>query len=207
MYIPSSFLETDLPKLHELMHVYNFALLISHGESAPEASHLPFIIDRTSGEYGTLITHMARANQHWKMLTPDAEVLVIFQGAHSYISSRWYTPSGVVPTWNYATVHAYGKPRLIHEPESLRQIVTDLVERHEGVGLVSELQAEFPDNLLKAIVGIEIPITRLEGKFKMNQNRSQGDQQGVIHALEQSNHDDQQAVAAIMRENLKTHRG
>lgn len=203
MYIPPSFAETDLHTLHDLMRTYNFALLVSNGDPAPNASHLPFTLDPDSGEYGTLITHIARANHHWKSLNPDAEVLVIFQGPHSYISPRWYTPPGVVPTWNYATVHAYGKPRLIHDPALLKPIVTALVEHHEDQSLLSDLEAAFPKNLLHAIVGLEIPITRLEGKFKMSQNRTEVDQRGVIKALEQSRHSDQQAVAAIMQANIE----
>jgi transcriptional regulator len=204
MYIPASFAETDLHKLHDLMRAYNFALLVSSGDSAPDASHLPFMIDPDAGEYGTLITHMARANPHWKSLNADEEVLVIFQGAHSYISPRWYASQpAVVPTWNYAAVHAYGKPRLIHDPALLKPIVMALVAQHEGPELLPGIDTAFPENLLQAIVGVEIPITRLEGKFKMSQNRSEDDQRGVIAALEQSRHSDQQAVAAIMRENVK----
>ena len=201
MYIPASFAETDIHKLHDLMRTYNFALLVSNGDSAPNASHLPFMIDPGTGEYGTLITHMARANPHWKSLNPDAEVLVIFQGAHSYISPRWYTPQGVVPTWNYAAVHAYGKPRLIHDPALLKPIVMALVAQHEGPEMLPGIETGFPENLLHAIVGLEITITRLEGKFKMSQNRSEVDQRGVIQALEQSRHPDQQAVAALMQAN------
>ena len=142
---------------------------------------------------------MARANPHWKSLSPDQDVLVIFQGAHSYISPRWYAPPSVVPTWNYAMVQATAKPCLIHEPDALRQLVTALVDFHEGPGGLANIDAAFPDALLKAIVGIEIPIDRLEGKFKMSQNKAPEDQQGVIAALEQSSRDDAQAVAQIMR--------
>jgi transcriptional regulator len=202
MYIPASFAETDVHRLHELMRAHNFALLVSSGASGPDASHLPFMLDAHAGEQGTLITHMARANPHWKSLNPDTDVLVIFQGAHSYISPRWYTPPGVVPTWNYAAVHAYGRPRLIHDAQSLRRIVMALAAQHEGPDMMPKLEAAFPENLLQAIVGVEIPITRLEGKFKMSQNRSEDDQRGVIAALEQSSYSDSQAVAAIMRAHL-----
>lgn len=205
MYIPASFAETDVHKLHDLMRAYSFALLASNGQATPEASHLPFMIDPDAGEYGTLITHMARANSHWKSLNADSEVLVIFQGAHSYISPRWYTPPGVVPTWNYAAVHAYGKPHLIHDPTLLKPIVMALVAQHEGPDMLPGIHETFPENLLHAIVGVEIPITRLEGKFKLSQNRSEVDQRGVIAALEQSRHSDAQAVARIMRANVEQH--
>jgi transcriptional regulator len=120
------------------------------------------MLDADAGEHGTLITHMARANPHWKQIGPDDEVLVVFQGAHSYISPRWYADSSVVPTWNYATVHASGKPRLIHDEARLKQIVTALVEFHEGPGGLPGLETNFPEHLLKAIVGLEIPIDWLE---------------------------------------------
>ncbi|MBZ0299127.1 MAG: FMN-binding negative transcriptional regulator, partial [Anaerolineae bacterium] len=142
------------------------------------------------------------ANPHWKQLTPDAEVLVIFQGAHSYISPRWYVQPSVVPTWNYAAVHAYGKPRLIHDPATLKRMVTALVEYHEGPEGLPGFEAEFPENLLQAIVGLEIPIDRLEGKFKMSQNKSAADQEGVIARLAESTDSVQREVARIMRGNL-----
>lgn len=203
MYIPASFAETDIGKLHDLMRAYNFATLVSSGASGPYATHLPFLLDSEAGASGTLITHMARANPHWKMIAPADEVLVIFQGPHSYISPTWYVESSVVPTWNYAAVHAYGSARLIHDEQRLRQIVTALVEHHEGPGNLPGLDTHFQENLLKAIVGLEIPIGRLEGKFKISQNKSPEDQQRVIEALAQASHSDQRAVAQIMRANLE----
>lgn len=202
MYIPALNAETDVRRLHTLMQTYNFGLLVSGGTPAPQATHLPFLVDTQAGEQGTLVAHLARANPHWKQLDPQEEVLVIFQGAHSYISPRWYAEPSVVPTWNYAAVHAYGKPRLIHDEAALRKMVVDLVEYHEGPDGLPTLEADLPDNLLKAIVGLEIPITRLEGKFKYSQNKTPADQQGVIEALSQSADTMQQAVADIMRQNL-----
>ncbi len=202
MYIPASFAETDPDRLHALIRAYNFATLVSSGSPAPHASHLPFLLD---ADANLLITHLARANVHWKHLNPDEEVLVMFQGAHSYISPRWYQPPNVVPTWNYAAVHVYGRPRLIHDEAHLKRIVMALVQVHEGPHGLPGLETDFPDNLLKAIVGIEIPIERIEGKFKMSQNKSLDDQRGVIAALERSGHSDQQAVAEIMRSHVEQH--
>lgn len=203
MYIPSSFAETDLNRLHDLMRAYNFATLVSSGSPTPHATHLPFMIDIGQGEYGTLITHMARANPHWKQLEAGDDVLVMFMGPHGYISPRWYAAPSVVPTWNYAAVHAYGTPRLIHDEARLRQIVTALVDYHEGGQRLPGLDEQFPENLLKAIVGIEIPIARLEGKFKFNQNKSPEDQQGVIDVLSESHDPTQRAIARIMRDNMQ----
>jgi transcriptional regulator len=201
MYIPKSYAETDIAKLHDLMRAYNFAVLFS-AQPEPLATHLPFLIDPQRGPQGTLICHMARANPHWQQLDPAQEVLVVFQGPHSYISPLWYANPSVVPTWNYAAVHAYGKPRLIHEPGHLRQMVMQLVAFHESPEKLPDFDANLPENLLQAIVGVEIEITRLEGKFKFNQNKSVEDQQGVIDVLSQSADSTQRAVAQIMRANV-----
>jgi transcriptional regulator len=183
------------------MRSNNFAVLFS-AQPEPLATHLPFLIDPERGPQGTLICHMARANPHWQQLDPAQEVLVVFQGPHSYISPLWYATPSVVPTWNYAAVHAYGKPRLIHEPESLRQMVLQLAAFHEPAENLPNFDANLPENLLQAIVGVEIEITRLEGKFKFNQNKSVEDQRGVIDALSQSDDTTQQAVARIMQANI-----
>ena len=202
MYIPKLYAETDIARLQTFMQENNFAVLFSSRDNQPMATHLPFMIDTTRGEYGTLIAHFAKANPHWQQLDAETEVLVVFQGAHSYISPKWYTPPTVVPTWNYATVHAYGKPTLIHDKQQLETMVKDLVQQHDHL---PNLDVQFPHNLIQAIVGIEIPIERLEGKFKFNQNRSIADQQGVVDALSQSDDTMHQQVAAIMRKNIANH--
>jgi transcriptional regulator len=203
MYIPKLYAETDIAKLQTFMQENNFAILFSSRDNQPMASHLPFMLDTTRGEYGTLIAHFAKANPHWQQLDAETEVLVVFQGAHSYISPSWYTPPTVVPTWNYATVHAYGKPTLIHDTEQLETMVKDLVQQHDHL---PHLDEQFPHNLLQAIVGMEIPITRLEGKFKFNQNRSIADQQAVVDALSQSDDTMHHAVADIMQKNIEGER-
>jgi transcriptional regulator len=197
MYTPKHFAENDIYILHDLIRNHNFAILFS-GDTA---THLPFMIDSERGEYGTLIAHFARANSHWQQLSADDNVLVVFQGAHTYISPTWYPSASLIPTWNYAVVHAYGKPKLIHDPERLRQMLLDLVEFHEG-NLFENMSEAFSNNRLEAIVGFEIPIERIEGKFKFNQNKSHQDQQGVISALENSSDSNQRAVAEIMKKNL-----
>jgi len=205
MYIPKSFREDDVHVLHTLMQRYNFATLFSQVDDEPFATHLPFMLDPSSGTYGTLIGHFARANPHWQMLQPDKTVLIVFQGAHEYISPSWYTTQETVPTWNYAVIHAYAKPRLIHEPEALRPIVTDLVHLHENAfehPWDVEYAAPLMESSLKAIVGVELTIDRLEGKYKFNQNRSTEDQEGVIAVLETTTSPNAHEVAAIMRGNL-----
>lgn len=204
MYVPPRFEQDDLHKLHDLMRRYNFATLISQDEGAPVATHLPFLLDADRGPRGTLIAHMARANPHWQTWQEQTQVLVAFQGPHAYISPSWYAQDELVPTWNYAVVHAYGKPRLIHEPEALLPMVQALVNRHSIKGpqdLDPHERVLLPE--LKAIVGFEIPVEKLEGKFKFNQNRSRADQLGVADALKGSADPMEREVAAIMQENLR----
>lgn len=187
MWTPRAFRQEDLGSLHELMESYNFAVLVSASDGTLFATHLPFMIDRERGPFGTLIGHMARANPHWKHLRE--EVLVVFQGPHAYISPSWYRDQVTVPTWNYAVVHAYGHADLIHEPARLRPMVERLTRLHEADARYSwrlEQAEPIMESQLKGIVGFEIEITRLEGKFKLNQNRTKEDQKGVAQALSSS---------------------
>lgn len=204
MYVPARFKQDDFHTLHDLMRRYNFATLFSQEDEAPFATHLPFLLDPDRGPYGTLIAHMARANPHWRTWHDQTQVLVAFQGPHAYISPSWYAQHELVPTWNYAVAHAYGRPRLVHEPEALLPMVQALVNRHSIKGpqdLSSHQHALLPQ--LKAIVGFEIPIDKLEGKFKFNQNRSRADQEGVVEALKASSDPMEREVARIMQENLR----
>ncbi len=204
MWIPRTFRNEDLPELHSLIDANNFGMLISQADDEPLATHLPFMIDRDRGPFGTLIAHMARANPHWKSWDAATRVLTVFQGPHAYISPAWYENQETVPTWNYAVVHAYGTPTLIHDGSDLRPMVERLTRQHEGESTEWSLAQAEPvmESELKAIVGFEIPIDRLEGKYKFNQNRSREDQAGVVRNLTSSPHADERAVAAIMDANL-----
>ncbi len=205
MYIPASNRIDDTTVLHAFMRQYNFAVLFSTYEGTPHATHIPFLYDETRGLHGTLIAHMARANPHWKMFDSTTMALVVFSGPHSYISPAWYADQVAVPTWNYAAVHACGIPTVIHEPAVLRPIVDMLTDLHEtAVGSTWDrsLADAYMRADLQAIVGIEIPILRLEGKFKLNQNRSVEDRQGVIRALEHSADQGQRDMASMMRDAL-----
>ena len=200
MYIPASFKEENIESLHSLMQAYNFATLITSEHGTPFASHLPFMLDPTRGDYGTLITHMARANPQWQHFTTATEVLVIFQGPHTYISPAWYTSEFSVPTWNYAVVHAYGRPRLIEEQAEIQRVLDNLVNQHEAPR-AQPWTFNWSDrhiNLTKVIVAFEIEITRLEGKLKLSQNRSIDDQVQVINGLHNSPSTADQAVAELM---------
>ncbi len=205
MYIPKAFHEENRELLHDLIRNYNFATLVSFGDGMPHASHLPFLLDPERGANGTLIAHMARANNQWRGFTDGQQVLAIFQGPHAYISPSWYRDQVTVPTWNYAVVHAYGRPVLLEDPVRLRAMMTRLVSRHEsGNPRPWSLETAEPimDQQLKAIVGFEIPIAKIEGKFKFNQNRPTADRQGVIEALQGSRNPLEQGVAEIMKAHL-----
>jgi len=200
MYIPTLFKEENIESLHGLMQAYNFATLITIDNGVPFATHLPFVLDPTRGQFGTLISHMARANPQWQHFTTATEVLVIFQGPHTYISPSSYKSEFSVPTWNYAAVHAYGQPQLIVEQAKIQQVLDNLVSQHE-TPRAQPWTFTWSDrhiNLTKAIVAFEIAITRLEGKLKLSQNRSPDDQTSVINDLNNSSSRADQAVAKMM---------
>lgn len=187
MYIPKSYAENDLATLHQLIRDYNFATLVSQQDGQLCASHLPFLLDNTRGNYGVLVAHLARANPQWKQF--GQEVMVIFQGPHAYISPSLYETHPSVPTWNYAVVHAYGIPRMVDDAERLHEMLASLVHNHESQRVPAwemKLPEDYMDKMMQAIVGFEIEITRLEGKYKLSQNRSETDQHNVAENLSQS---------------------
>jgi len=197
MYIPRSFAQEDRETLHEFMRRNAFASLVTVEEGRPVASHVPFLLDAERGPHGTLVGHLARANPQWRGFAGEA--MVVFWGPHGYVSPRWYAGAPNVPTWNYAVVHAYGTPRVIDDAAVALEVVRRLTDEYER-GLerpwsVDEVPAEFTDKLLRAIVAFEIPIARLEGKFKLNQNKSAADRAGVVAALAGEN----EPLAELMR--------
>ncbi len=206
MYLPSAFRQDDLAELHAQMQASPFALLTSAGAAGVQASHLPLLLAPDEGEFGTLYGHFARANPHWRDLQDDAEALAVFSGPDAYISPGWYPAKAehgkVVPTWNYIAVHARGPVELIEEPERLLQIVSRLSDQHESgrerPWAVSDAPREYIDSMLRAIVGFALPIRRLEGKWKLGQNRSAADQQGVRDGLASSLSPGDRELAARM---------
>ncbi|HZU66002.1 MAG TPA: FMN-binding negative transcriptional regulator [Ktedonobacteraceae bacterium] len=203
MYIPKAFREDDLEKLHKLMQEYSFAALVTQQDGVPVATHLPFLLDMERGQYGTLMAHMARANPQWRTFNSGQEALVIFQGPHAYISPSWYEVELSVPTWNYAAVHAYGVPRIIDDKATLYDLLKALIERHEAQFEKPwdfQLPEDYLQKMMQGTVGFEIEITRLEGKFKMSQNRSASEQQRVIAALRESQDVSNVQVAELMSE-------
>jgi transcriptional regulator len=205
MYTPEAFREDDITRLHALMQDYNFAALVTQQpDGLPVATHLPFIVDtkRGSSGYGTLLCHMARANPQWRSFDGEREALVIFQGPHAYVSPSWYEEPLSVPTWNYAVVHAYGRPRIIEDATELYNNLRMLVQQSEAQfekPWPFDLPANFVQGMMRGTVGFEIEITRLEGKFKLNQNRSLADQAHVAATLHNTNED----VARLMDDNLR----
>jgi transcriptional regulator len=205
MYTPSHFAEQDLPTLHAFIRAHSLGTLISQVDGAPFATHLPFTIDASKGDYGTLYCHVARANQHWHAMHEDNQSLVIFRGPHVYVSPAWYTEPGV-PTWNYTAVHAYGKVRLIEERDELIALLESLVRINEAANATDyKFNPDAPEvaQRLGYIVGMEIPIEGLHGKFKLSQNRSQRDQQAVVARLNERQTGDDLAIAQLMQKNLK----
>lgn len=202
MYIPKAFREDNIATLQTLMHEYSFATLVTQQDGVPMASHLPFLLDVQRGSFGTLQGHMARANAQWQTFNEEQEVLVIFQGPHAYVSPSWYETELSVPTWNYAIVHAYGKPRLIEEQTALYNILQRSVQQYEAhfaEPWTFELPDEYVQKMMRGIVGFEIQITRLEGKFKLSQNRSLRDQDRVAVVLKDNGDVQSAGVAELMR--------
>jgi transcriptional regulator len=193
MYVPDNFSETDVGVLHETIRRIKLGTLVTFGANGLVASHVPMLIEPDPKPFGTLTGHIARANPHWREAAPDAVALALFLGPNAYVSPAWYATKRktgkVVPTWNYVAVHAYGSVKFYDDADRLLQLVTRLTDTHEAGRRdrwrVSDAPAEYTRGMLKAIVGFELPITRLEGKWKMSQNRPAEDIAGIVDALSQ----------------------
>ena len=188
MYRPAHFVEDDRATLFALMRRYDFATLVTMAGEKPVATHLPLLIDTGRGANGTLLGHVSRANEQWRGFGDGPASLAIFQGPHAYVSPRWYATRPLVPTWNYAVVHAYGRPAIVDDADAKLAIIERLVTTQEAVmpepWRVNEVPGDFREAQLSGIVAFEIEITRLEGKFKMSQDKRPADRAGVIAALE-----------------------
>ena len=200
MYIPEHFRESDQATLHAFVRAHSFATLVSNGADGMIATHLPLLLDVDRGPHGTLVGHLARANPHGAALAEGAETLAIFNGPHAYVSPQWYTTPMAVPTWNYAVVHAYGRPRLIEQDAALRDVLMRTVAEFEAAFAYQwqPPEGDFVDKLAKQVIGFEIAIERLEGKMKLSQNRPKADQAGTIAGLRATGEPDAVAVAELM---------
>ena len=204
MYIPTHFEVTDLAKLAAVMHASSFATIVTDGDGGLYATHVPVLFLPERGPHGMLVGHFARANPHWRHFRPDKETLAVFQGPHGYVSPSWYKAKPAVPTWNYVAVHAYGFARLMEDERELDTLLRAMIEKYESPmpnPWKGNLPEDFKRKMMKAIVGFEIEVTRLEGKFKLSQNRSADDVAAVIQALMKSpNAADHELAAAMTRE-------
>jgi len=206
MYIPPSNAEHRIEVMHDFVEAHPLGALVTSSAEGLFATHLPLVLDRAAGPHGTLEGHVARANPHHRLAAAHGEALVIFQGPDAYVSPAWYAAKAehgrVVPTWNYVAVHAYGTLRFTDDPAFLRRHLHALTTLHEAgrpePWAVGDAPAEFVDGLQRAIVGVRIEITRLEGKWKMSQNRSHADIDGVVAALSASPVAADRAVADIV---------
>jgi transcriptional regulator len=197
MYTPSAFRADDRTALYNLIERHGFGTLVTVLDGAPFATHLPLLLDR---ERGLLLGHVARANPHWRALDGAAESLAIFQGPHGYVSPSWYVTGPAVPTWNYAAVHVYGAPRLLDDEARLLDLLRRLVDQYESGRprpWTMDLPADYLKKMLHGIVGFEMPIGRVEGKFKLNQNRPAEDRRGVIGQLAEGG-PEERALAEFM---------
>jgi transcriptional regulator len=187
MYQPPHFREDRLDVQHDLIRSHPLGLLITSGPGGLMANPIPFLIDAAASERGTLLCHVARANPQWRELAAVPECLVVFQGPQDYVTPSWYATKRetgkVVPTWNYATVHAWGKPTVIDDADWLRRQIESLTQAREASRpepwQVDDAPAAFVAAQIKGIIGVEIPIDRIEGKWKVSQNRPEPDRAGV----------------------------
>ncbi|GAC19313.1 FMN-binding negative transcriptional regulator [Paraglaciecola arctica] len=198
MFVPNKFNMQEIADKHRFIAEFGFGVMIS-SEDNLSATHLPFVLQTDEGEQGVLYAHCAKANPHWKSIEA-AKVLVIFSGPHSYISPSWYTTKPAVPTWNYAAVHAYGIASLLDPQETLK-VVNQVVEKYEPQLLIDQdiVTEPFKHQMLAAIVGFKIELTKLEGQLKLGQNRSKNDQAGIYDALNRSSSYEDLALAKYMQ--------
>ena len=191
MYNPAHFAVTDLAALHRIIRAHPLGMLVTAGSSGLDANHIPFELDAATAPLGTLRAHVARANPVWQQCADGAAVLVVFRGAEAYISPNWYPSKHethrLVPTWNYEVVHAHGRISIRDDEAYVRGVVARLTRRHEATEpkpwKMGDSAPEYIDGMLRAIVGIEITIDRLEGKSKLSQNREPRDRLGAAETL------------------------
>jgi transcriptional regulator len=191
MYLPPHFEEQDVAVLHNAIRGAGLATLVTAGMDGPIASHIPLVLEPAPEPYGRLVGHVSRANPHWRAADRTGQSLAIFLGPDAYVSPSLYAAKHrtgkVVPTWNYVAIHAYGRLRTFDQPHRLLEVVTQLTERQESgrsqPWAVSDAPPEFIASQLQGIVGVELTIERLEGKWKMSQNRPAEDWPGIVHGL------------------------
>ena len=202
MYRPPHFDVEDRETIFRLVREWSFAVLVSQVDGRPFATHLPLHLVDADRETPRLLGHMARPNPHWQAFDGETEALAVFQGPHTYVSPNWYASPNLVPTWNYAAVHVGGRPRLIDDPAGMREVLERLTGTYEsdatGNWSVSRLDDDLVRRQMGGIAVFELPVERLEAKWKMSQNRRPEDQAGVVKALRARGDEMSEAVAAEM---------
>ena len=206
MYQPEHHREDDLGVQHALIRAHPLGLLVTVGAGGLEANPIPFVLDASAGARGVLKGHLARANRQWRDFDPSVATLVVFQGADAYITPSWYATKvetgKVVPTWNYAIVQAFGALRVIEDADWLRAQVDALTRAREEMRpqpwQVSDAPAPFVAAMLRGIVGIEIEIARIEGKWKVSQNRPESDRDGVVAGLREEGSAEAEPMAGLV---------
>ena len=204
MYTPRHYDIDDPSVLAGFMRKHAFVLLVTAPDGVPVASHIPLILDTDPGEGGgqRFLGHVAKANPQWQAFDGKTEAMAMFWGPHAYISPSWYESEKVVPTWNYVTVHAYGKPRVLAEPKDARDVLARLIDAYEsdatGNWSMDRLEKTYAEKMVNGIVAFEMPIGRLEGKFKPNQKSSATDREGAIRGLRQTGDAEAEEVARLM---------
>ena len=205
MYIPPAFRVDDIADVHRTMREARSATLVTATQEGLIGTPLPMLLNENEGPNGTLYAHVAKANPQWK-LPPSVEAMAIFAGPDAYVSPSWYATKQethkVVPTWNYIAVHAYGPVEFFDDAERLLDVITRLTDLHEKPRkdrwAVTDAPADFVKAQLRGIIGLRMPISRLDGKRKMSQNRSSADRAGVIKGLSESYRSEDHVVASLI---------
>jgi transcriptional regulator len=207
MYVNPLHRLTDRETLFALMAAHPLGAWVCHGRDGLVANHVPFLLDRRRGPFGTLIGHVSRANRVWRELGSTVPSVVMFQGPQAYITPGWYPGKAkhgeVVPTWNYVVAHAHGVARTVEDREWIFDMLRRLTEDHEAPRSVpwsvADAPAPFMDKMMRAIVGIEIPIDRLEGKLKASQDEAMPDRLGTVRGLREQACVTARAMAALVK--------
>lgn len=205
MYIPADFEIPQIDVMHQLIKQHALGILFTHGMSGLDANHLPFELSTEQSELGVLHAHVSRQNPIWQDIKDGDDVLVVFRAGDAYISPQWYPSKHEhhkqVPTWNYMVIHAYGKVKIHDNERYVRGVVARLTRTHEATQAepwkMSDVPKDYLEPMLKEIVGIEIKITKLQGKAKLGQNKEYRDVLGVANALTQNG---QHAIGGAMHQ-------
>jgi len=213
MYMPEVFEERDVDTLHQLIGAHSLGALVTMTATGLDANHIPFLVDADPAPFGTLRGHVARANPLWRDVSGgQANALVIFQGPQPFISPSWYPTKQetgrVVPTWNYVVVHAYGRLRIVDDRAWVGSHLSQLTDRHEQhrdqPWKITDAPPEFIDKMAAAVVGLELTVERLIGKWKVSQNRSLPDREGVVKGLTQDGSPAARVMAGLVQASVKS---